>query len=201
MIPCKVGCGYGLITPLLDQVLAALAPPGIAIAGAEAHVPECPGLYAIYGDSPTWEQLGLGAPPDERPLYVGKSESSLASRDLRTHFGDGRTGSSTVRRSFAALLREPLGLHAQPRNPNRPERFANYGLAADGDAKLTTWMREHLRIAVWSKAGEEPLTETELAVLTHLIPPLNLKDVTTPWTAHVKAARAVMATEARAAVT
>lgn len=33
------------------------------------------------GDS-VWELLGLGASPDERPLYVGKSEDSLATRDL-----------------------------------------------------------------------------------------------------------------------
>jgi len=96
---------------------------------AAPRVPARPGLYAIYGDADTWQQLGLGDPPDERPLYVGKAEASLVARDLATHFGDGRTGSSTVRRSFAALLREPLRLTARPRNPERPERFANYGLA------------------------------------------------------------------------
>jgi hypothetical protein len=93
---------------------------------AEGTVPSRPGLYAIYGGPEAWADLGLGNPPDDRPLYVGKAEDSLASRDLKTHFGSGRTGSSTVRRSFAALLHDSLSLEARPRNPERSERFANY---------------------------------------------------------------------------
>jgi hypothetical protein len=84
-------------------------------------------------------------------LYVGKAEDSLASRDLKTHFGDGRTGQSTVRRSFAALLHDTLGLPGFPRNIDTPAYFSNYGLSASDDATLTTWMREHLRLAVWPK--------------------------------------------------
>jgi hypothetical protein len=194
------GPGYGVAVNLLDQVLAALGPPGTALSEADGIVPERPGLYAIYGEPATWKGLGLGSPPDLRPLYVGKSESSLASRDLRTHFGDGRTGSSTVRRSFAALLREPLALRAQPRNPARPERFANYGLPVDHDVRLTTWMRDRLRIAIWAKTGDEALATTEQTVLQRWEPPLNLQAVITPWTAQVKSARAVMAAEAKASV-
>ena len=182
----------------LDQALGALAPPGIALVEADEAVPELPGLYAIYGDAAIWHELGLGEPPDARPLYVGKSESSLASRDLRTHFGGGRTGSSTVRRSFAALLREPLALHAQPRNPANPENFANYGLPVEHDQRLTAWMRANLRIAAWPKSGDEALVDTERAVLVRWNPPLNLTEVSTPWTARIKAARASMAAEARA---
>jgi hypothetical protein len=125
-----------LSVPAIGDVLDALAGPGIVLAGAEDHLPSTAGLYAIYGDQVAWKALGLGVPPDRRPLYVGKAEDSVAVRDLRTHFGDGRTGSSTVRRSFAALLREPLRLAAQPRNPEKPERFANYGLPPESDARL-----------------------------------------------------------------
>jgi hypothetical protein len=119
------------------------------IAVAVADIPRRPGLYAIHAPAAVWEELGLGKRPDERPLYVGKAESSLVSRDVDTHFGDGRTGSSTVRRSFAALLRAPLELEGRPRNPSKPERPANYGLSPDHDEKLTGWMRENLTIAVW----------------------------------------------------
>ena len=80
---------------------------------AADSVPDRPGLYAIYGDAQTWSELGLGEPPDMHPLYVGKAEASLVTRDLRTHFSDGPTGQSTVRRSFAALLREELSLEAR----------------------------------------------------------------------------------------
>ena len=140
------------MTGLDDQVAAArtaLTSPRHTLADAAAHVPNAPGLYAIYGDAGVWQDLALGDPPDDRPLYLGKAEDSLVTRDLKTHFGSGRTGSSTVRRSFAALLRDTLDLHAQPRNPAKPERFANYGLVPPGDETLTGWMRQRLTLAVW----------------------------------------------------
>lgn len=166
---------------------------------AARSVPPQPGLYAIYGDAMAWRELTLGDPPDKRPLYVGKAEDSLVSRDLATHFGIGRTGSSTVRRSFAALLCEPLQLDARPRNPKRPERFANYGLAPEQDEVLTAWMRKKLELAVWPKPAtcELSLAEIEVEVLARLLPPLNLKDVRTPWAAQVKAARSAMADAAK----
>ena len=77
-------------------------------------------------------QLGLGTPPDSRPLYVGKAEDSLVARDLRQHFTDGRTGSSTLRRSIAALLHDSMGLRGIPRNPQKPGYFSNYGLSPAG---------------------------------------------------------------------
>jgi hypothetical protein len=171
-----------------------------SLQAAEPRVPAGPGLYAVYGGAETWSELGLGDPPDDRPLYVGKAEDSLITRDVSTHFGNGRTGSSTVRRSLAALLREPLRLSALPRNPKRPERFANYGLSREHDERLTGWMRMNLELAVWPKRDDcqFSLLQAERVLLRQLLPPLNLKDVTTPWTAQVKAARAAMARDARA---
>jgi hypothetical protein len=170
----------------------------MAIAAAESSVPPKSGLYAIYGAAKVWKQLGLGRNPDDRPLYIGKAEDSLRNRDLRDHFGDGRTGSSTVRRSFAALLRDRLSLRAMPRNPNKPAYFASYGLSPDDDAKLTAWMREHLTIAVWPSDGKRPLAADEGDQLAQYLPPLNLAGVITEWSGSVSAARAEMAAEARA---
>ena len=169
------------------------------ICRAAEHVPRQPGLYAIHAGHEVWLELGLSAPPDERPLYLGKAEASLVSRDLDTHFGDGRTGSSTIRRSFAALLREPLGLEGQPRNPTKPERPSNYGLPLAHDRKLTAWMRGNLSLAVWRKPSSCPfaLVNIEHRLLQMLLPPLNLAGVATPWTSMVKAARKVMADQAR----
>lgn len=183
---------------VVEAAAEALTAPRHALAKAEAVVPRVPGLYAIYGGSTEWAELGLGHPPDDRPLYVGKSESSLADRDLRTHFGNGRTGSSTVRRTFAALLHDSLGLRGIPRNPARPERFANYGLSPEHDRLLTDWMRSRLALAVWPGVGTASLITIERAVLQRWQPPLNLKDVHTPWSVAISAARRVMATEARA---
>src|SRR5947209_1835678 len=126
-----------------DDVLSALSAPGVPISQAIAAVPDQPGLYAIHADVGVWGQLTLGEPPDDRPLYVGKAEDSLVTRDLRAHFGDGRTGSSTLRRSFAALLSDQLKLSAQPRNPANPERPANYGLPPAHDVWLTEWMQRN----------------------------------------------------------
>jgi hypothetical protein len=181
--------------------LALAASTARPIAEAEDDVPRRPGLYAIHAATDTWVELGLGEPPDERPLYVGKAEASLVARDIDTHFGDGRTGWWTVRRSLAALLREPLELEGRPRNPAKPERPAHYGLSPEHDEKLTAWMRERLALAVWPKPEdcEIALGEIEAALLQKLKPPLNLTGVSTPWTAQVKATRKVMADQVRAA--
>lgn len=186
------------MTPEAEEAARALADNRTQLAGAETKVPRQPGLYAIYGDPAVWKDLGLGDPPDDRPLYVGKAEESLLSRDISTHFGNGRTGSSTVRRSFAALLRKPLGLQAQPRNPAKPGYFANYGLSAEHDGALTTWMRDRLQLGFWAPARQTILRTVEIEVIRHLNPPLNLTDIATEWTSQVKQARKAMADEARA---
>ncbi len=162
------------------------------------ELPPKPGLYAIYGDEVAWSELELGEPHSELALYVGKAEDSLVSRDLDCHFVDGRTGSSTVRRSFAALLRVRRTLSAIPRNPKKPGYFANYGLTPANDAKLTAWMRQRLEIAVWPWDGTEPPAPIERTILQRLTPPLNIAGVRHPHRALLKAKRQVMADQARA---
>jgi hypothetical protein len=168
--------------------------------------PARPGLYAGHALAEVWLELGLGAPPDARPLYVGKSESSLGGRDVGTHFGftsnargTSVTGGSTLRRSLAALLHDSRRFRGVPRNRANPSHFANYGLTPDQDAALSTWMRERLLLACWAKPIDcpEPLSVIE-RVVSRLLPPLNLASVVTPWKPRVDAARCVMAAEARA---
>lgn len=182
----------------IETVLLALDRPRHALRDVTPELPAKPGLYAIYGDDVAWVDLRIGQAPQGLPLYVGKAEDSLLSRDLDCHFGDGRTGSSTVRRSFAALLRERLVLSAIPRNPSKPGYFANYGLAPADDAKLTAWMREHLEIAVWPWDNTDPLVDMERIVLQRLNPPLNIAGVRHAHRASLQAARRLMADQARA---
>ena len=182
---------------LMDQVLTPLTGPGLPVVHAMPAVPAAPGLYAVHAAGEVWEQLGLGAPPDDRPLYVGKAEDSLASRDVKTHFSTGRTGASTLRRTLAALLVENLDLRAQPRNVETPNHFSNYGLENDGDRRLTHWMLEHLTLAVWPTSAATDLVDLETQVLDRLRPPLNLSKVTTPWRQQVRAARKRMADRAK----
>ncbi|MGH2964617.1 MAG: GIY-YIG nuclease family protein [Solirubrobacterales bacterium] len=107
------------------------------------------------------------------------------------------TGRSTVRRTFAALLDDALGLPAIPRNPTKPERFANYGLNEDDDRRLTEWMRTNLELAVWPTIEAGSLDEVKRRVLRALKPPPNLKDVVTPWSRAISKARALKAEQAR----
>jgi hypothetical protein len=111
-------------------------------------------------------------------------------------------GYSTLRRSLAALLHDSHGFRGVPRNPAKPGHYANYGLSPKQDADLTGWMRQRLRLACWVKLDEcsiEQLALVERELLARLLPPLNVKDVVTPWKPQIDAARRRMAAEARAA--
>jgi hypothetical protein len=167
-----------------------------SVSEALGAVPDAPGLYAFYASARACSDLGLGPASDASALYVGKAEASLVSRDLKTHFATGKTGSSTVRRSFAALLSERLDLHAVPRNLAKPDGSANFGLETTGDERLTQWMHDHLSLAVWEKPTGAVLDAVETAVLAAWQPPLNLSKVARPWP-QLRAARARMAAEAR----
>jgi hypothetical protein len=165
------------------------------ISTAERCVPSEAGLYAVYGSREVWRELGLGRRPDGRPLYVGKAENSLAGRDLEQHFADGETGSSTLRRSLAALLRSPLNLRAIPRNPGRPADFDRFGLSSTHDARLTAWMRANLRMAVWVAPEGCRLKTIEDSLKLSWLPPLNL-DNGSRWQEPVRAERALMSDQA-----
>jgi hypothetical protein len=89
-------------------------------------------------------------------------------------------------------------LSGQPCNLANPEGFANFGIEAAGDARLTEWMLEYLRLAVWPSPDGIVLDEVETAVLAMLIPPLNLNKVATPWRAAVGSGRRRLAAQARA---
>jgi hypothetical protein len=66
-------------------------------------LPEAAGLDAIHGSDAVWVALQVGDPVAYLPLYVGKAVDSLVTRVLKSLFGNGRAGSSTVRRTFAGL--------------------------------------------------------------------------------------------------
>lgn len=160
-------------------------------------VPKWPGLYAFYGDGEAWSELRLSPAFDGQPLYVGKAEKSLSGRDVGTHFAAGKTGSSTVRRSFAALLVNELALVAVPRNLAKPDGSANFGLDAASEVSLSRWMERRLSLATWSKPEDAILDEIETAVVRQLRPPLNL-DKVGESRERLRAARKHMADVARA---
>lgn len=188
----------------LAEAIAALSGPVVAVGKIKVEQSSNPGLYAFYASASTWSDLGLGRPPDSRPLYVGKAENTLASRDVEGHFGtrergaQSPTGSSTLRRSLAALLAAERGYCGMPRNPANPGHFSNFGLSPEHDDDLSAWMERRLRLALWPHDVVADLDGIETDVLGEFVPPLNLDKITTPWRDQVKAARKVLAGEARA---
>ena len=183
----------------LDGVLTALAGPRVALRDVLPTLSNVAGLYAIHGDEQAWTELRIETPGDGRPLYVGKAEDSFQQRDIKTHFSDGHTGRSTVRRSFAALLRTQLALSGIPRKPSEPGHFDKYGLSPADDAKLTHWMRDRLEIAVWPTDGRRALELIEEDVIVLWAPPINIDKIKPrDRRADLSAQRKVMADEARA---
>lgn len=189
----------------IEEAASALEGVRHSLASGDPDLPAGRGLYAFYGSPETWESIGLGVPPDGRPLYVGKAEASIIERDLRGHVGwpsgeTSLTGRSTLRRSVVALLSESglAELEAIPRNPANPNNFANYGLSREDDQWLTEWMRKSFSLSVWIAPNEVILKSIETPVLGHFLPPLNLAGVSTPWRSMVKSARAIKAAQAKA---
>ncbi|TFB66157.1 GIY-YIG nuclease family protein [Cryobacterium sp. Hz9] len=188
---------------IFDAAIASLSRNKLRIADAPTLVPPKPGLYAIYGDGTVWTTLGVTSTVDGGPLYVGKSEDDLLAREVFAHFNASAarkpaTGSSTVRRSFAALLRTELHLQSQARNPLKPADFASYGLVGNGDLDLTVWMAENLELAVWEKPKipEFALKDIETQVIHDWDPPINIHEAPTSRR-QLKALRELLAREAR----
>lgn len=169
-----------LTGPVFRVRLAETAAGGVETVNAEGgEFPKGRGLYAISAVTPSCvDAAKLDAPVGPGSLlYVGKAEKNLAKRDVRQHFGTGKTGRSTVRRTFAALLREELGLIPVPRaaasvTSKAPATFA---LTGESEAALTEWMTEHLALRVWTPPSDAVvLAKVERGVIASMKPPLNL---------------------------
>lgn len=148
------------------------------------------GIYAYFLESP--DALRLISVAANGLLYIGMTESSL---DARCHFDDPHSGFSTLRRSLGAILKDRLRLRALPRAPG-PSRtnVLNYRFDADGEARLTHWMRENLTYSYRETTGNIAAAEKD-AILS-ACPPLNLKGWKNDQRDEIKRLRAVCAAEA-----
>lgn len=112
-------------------------------------------------------------------LYIGLARN-LRVRVGRNHFR-GPTGSSTLRRALVALLMSSEGY------VTRWTRTRVVPVDAD-EARLSEWMREHLRVT-WAPHPEPQAVEA--SVIAELAPPLNQRDNKAhPSYETIKAARA-----------
>ena len=141
--------------------------------------PIFPGIYSfVLADNSTLKQFGVGG----QIIYVGIAKDSLKNRDLNTHFRTGRTGSSTLRRSIGAILKQDLKLTALTRNGTALQiAIDNYTFDVDGDKRLSEWMEKNLRIGYWvdkNKIPYEALRKFEEDVIKELRPTLDLDNRT-----------------------
>lgn len=154
-----------------------------------------PGLYAWYASSPALDLLSatfgehLG-----QPIYAGQAGASSARAGIersatlltriRSNHLRGNLKASTFRRTLAAVLREPLGLHLD----------APRVLSQASKDMLTAWIAEHLEIVIAPHDDRSTLAAVEHAVLRALDPPLNLDQMPpTPVRARLKELRAELA--------
>ena len=180
----------------MDDVVAALCSTPVPVPEAPDAVPAALGLYAWWGRFGALP--GISGPKHPTAplqlLYVGiapngsTSQSTLRSRVVGDHIR-GTTGSSTLRRSLAALLVEQQGWKS--RWTTRPVLVNRDELA------LSDWMAATLHVS-WAEHAE-PWT-VEIDVIAELEPPLNqAENRGHPMHAFVAAARKRWREEAKAA--
>jgi len=158
-----------------DQIIDSLYSTKANFAG-HLRYPKKPGLYALMlGTNSKLREFGR----EKQVIYVGKAERSLASRDLKTHFVDRKTGSSTLRRSIGSILKSDFNFIAFTRNGTLSRvAIDNYKFDTASEEKLTFWMKENLEIGYWeydskvAKGKELIDLEEELTII--LKPTLDL---------------------------
>ena len=135
-----------------------------------------PGLYSWWADAEAQELFlrAAGGISVGQLFYVGqagathwpsgrKSTAILKSR-IRSNHIRGNLSSSTFRHTISALLREPLNL-----------RLAEPGkLMLEENRRVSTWIENHMRVAIVAIIDREHLGSIERAVLDTLDPPFNL---------------------------
>jgi|TARA_B100000959_G_C14934095_1_gene604952 hypothetical protein len=135
-----------------------------------------PGIYAFFyngGALPYISELI----PDNEIIYIGKTESSQKKRSAQTHFKSGKTGSSTVRRSFGSLLKEKMSLIPIPRNETDfiRGRLSHFKFDENSEYKLTDWMKLNLSISFFEfPKSKQEIEGLESEIIYQLTPKLNI---------------------------
>lgn len=135
-----------------------------------------PGIYAFFFIGKNFPLEGFKV-PDNRIIYIGKTESSQQSRDANTHFKTGRTGSSTVRKSIGALLSQTEEITPVIRSTSDfiKGRTSQYKYDEVSEEKITDWMFENLAVAFYEyPQGKDAISILETSLIQYLKPVLNI---------------------------
>lgn len=155
-----------------------------------------PGIYALffYGSIFPLENYQL---KNKEILYIGKTESSQKKRDADTHFKTGKTGSSTLRKTFGSLLQQQFNLRPIPRSQSDIDkgRTAHFKFETSSENQLTHWMVENLGLSFYPfpKSPRE-IDKLETELINILIPILNIdrKNTRNPFYNHIRSLRKQM---------
>lgn len=163
-----------------------------------------PGIYALFFTGKNFPMAGYH-PQNDEIIYIGKTENSQASRDEKTHFTSGKTGSSTIRRSLGALLKDELSLVPIPRNDKDFDAGRKSFFKFDGPSedKLTKWMKDNLGLSFHEynqPPSEIDRLETELIAEAKPLLNIDSKNPDNPYAQFIKAARKACADEANQAM-
>ena len=151
----------------------------------------------IYIVAYTGTELGGGSLWGEqkpRVVYVGQSKHNSS-----RHFISGSTGTSTIRRSLAALLAPKLALVPIPRSADEHDndRYDNYMLDPESEDKLTAWMRGNFT-AAFHEVAEDKVEAMLKAMIQYSVPMFNFQNnPENKYGAEIKKYRKRLAEEAR----
>lgn len=127
-------------------------------------------MYAWFVDRAGAADLttGLGTPLRPNLVYAGQAGAGSSSATLGSRIGGNHLGGniygSTFRLTLASALRVPLSL-----KPIGGRRMSH-----DGEARLSGWMRAHLKVSIVAYLNRQRLDSFETDLLELLDPPLNL---------------------------
>ena len=160
-----------------------------------------PGIYAFFFIGDIFPVFSENV-QNHQIIYIGKTESSQESRNAKTHFSSGKTGSSTVRKSIGAILSATENLKSIPRNANdySKGRFSHFKFDDHGEAIITDWMVNNLSIAFFDFQGsKEDLDQLESEIINLVVPILNIdyKNQKNPYAKKIKSLRKMCAQSAQ----
>lgn len=135
-----------------------------------------PGIYAVFFFGEDFPLDNIKPAPDE-VIYLGKTESSQEKRDAKTHFKNGKTGSSTLRKTIGSLLRKSYNLKPIVRNNSDvlKRRFSHFKFDNNSEEIITNWMQNNLALSFFEyPEGKSKIESLETALIQELTPLLNI---------------------------
>ncbi len=160
------------------------------------EMPSKQGIYVIFAKNPF--NLVFTDVCKDQIVYVGESKN-LNNRQVKNHFRNGRTGSSTLRRSLGAIFRESFNLKCYLRG-KKIDKSKGYRFDDKGESRLTKWMIKNLSesfcVTSNSKKTRETIEKKVIACLPKK-PILNLKKIKHEHIKQIREMRKVCREEAK----